>query len=137
MIERGLVAHLEADTSLFSKIGQGDRFRMFAQIIPQKQRAVDQVPCLVYSVTAEDRQKTYCGTQKLVMATVQFDSYAVKLSEAREVSNALRAAMIDFRGLMGDVVVRDVSLAGSLTLYDMEPGLMRVVDTFVIWFEEE
>ena len=137
ILERGLVIHLSSPTEIIAIIGQGDRVRLFPMVIPQKGPAIDQYPCVVYQVTQEERQKTFCGTQKLVSATVQLDLYALTLAQARQLSAVTRAALIDFRGMMGDVVVRDVTLTGGLTLYDMEPGLMRVMDTYTIWFEEE
>lgn len=137
MIEAGLFAFLSADSGVLSLVGDGQRARIFPMVIPQKMKAVDQVPCVVYQVTQEDRQKVYCGTQKLVSITVTLDCYAMTLIGARQLSEAVRAVLVDYRGLMGDVVVRDVTLSGGLTLYDMEPGLMRVMDTYTIWFEEE
>ncbi len=137
ILETGLVQHLAADTAVLSLVGQGSRVRIFPMIIPQKAKAVDQVPCAVYQVTQEERQKVYCGTQKLISVTLQMDSYAIDLGTARQLSAAIRSALLDFRGFMGDVLVRDVTLVGGLTLYDMEPGLMRVMDTYIIWYEEE
>lgn len=137
MIERELVAFLSSDTTVQSLVGETDRTRIFPHVIPQKDRVNKQVPCIVYAVISEDRQKTYCGTSKLVSVGVQLDMYAISLLAARDLSNAVRAAMVDFRGLMGGVVVRDVTLTSGLTLYDMEPGLMRVVDTYTIWCEQE
>lgn len=136
-LEAGLVSFLSAQTAVTALIAQGGRVRVFPMVIPQKTKAVDQVPCVVYQVTLEERQKTFCGTQNLVMATVTLDLYALTLVQARQLSEAVRAAMVDYRGLMGDVPVRDVTLAGALALYDMEPGLMRVMDTYNIWYEEE
>ncbi len=137
ILELGLVEHLISDTTVLSLVAQGDRKRIFPMVIPQKAKAVDQVPCVVYQITQEERQKVYCGTEKLISVTLQLDSYAVDLITARRLSAAIRAVLVDFRGLMGDVLVRDVTLVGGLTLYDMEPGLMRVMDTYTIWYEEE
>lgn len=137
ILEAGLVQFLSNDAGIAALVVKNAWVRIFPLIIPQKMKAVDQLPCTVYQVTLEDRHKTFCGTQKLVMATVQFDHYALTLIGARILSKAFRDALLDYRGLMGDVVVRDVTQAGGLPLYDMEPGLMRVMDTYNIWYEEE
>lgn len=136
-LEEGLVSFLISQTGVTSLVAQENRVRIFPLFIPQRTRLVDQMPCVVYQINGEERQKVYCGTESLVMATVQLDCYALTLQLARSVSNAIRSVLKDYRGLMGDVVVRDVTLTGGLALPDMEPGLMRVVDTYTIWFEEE
>jgi hypothetical protein len=140
MIEDALVTHLNNDTGVMSLVSApGARFvRVFPLAIPQKTKTTEQLPCLVYAVVGETRNKTYCGTSKLVMATLSLDSYAMKLSQARQLSSAVRAAIIDFRGVMGGKVrVRDVTHEATLTLLDMEPGVMRVADTYTLWYEEE
>lgn len=138
MLEQWLVDMLLAETSVISLIGESSaRTRLHPLFIPQKDLKTKQMPCYVYAVTSESRQKTYCGTDGLVNAQLQLDSYALKLKEARELSAASRRVLVDYRGSMGGVDVRDVTLSSSLTLQDMEPGLLRVVDTYDIWYMEE
>jgi hypothetical protein len=136
-LEEALVQILSAQTSVTDQIKSGDRFRFFPLIIPQKAKAVDQVPCVVYQVNLEEFQKTYCGTESLTSASVQLDHYALKLADARRLSDACRVALVDFRGTVGSIVIRDVTIVNGLTLYDHDPGLMRVMDTYTIWFEKE
>lgn len=128
---------LAADTAILSLIGTADVTRIFPMIVPQKQPAITQMPCLVYTITGEDRSKTYCGTIPLISVTVQLDSYGVRLAEAYAVSDAVKNRLMDYRGPAGDIVISDVALTGRLTAYDMEPGLMRVVDLYTIWYMEE
>lgn len=137
MLEEALFAYLSADTTLLALVGQGSLVRVFPHVIPQKRPAVEQMPCVVYSVTGEVRGRTLCGVDGLVQATVQIDCHGKTLRSAREVSAAVRPLMVDYRGAMGDLVVRDVSLDTSVTLNDMEPGLMRVLDSYTVWYEEE
>jgi hypothetical protein len=56
--------------------------------------------------------------------------------EASELADAVRAALLGYRGLMGGVQVRDVSLDSETTLDDIEPGLYRVAQFWLIWHEE-
>lgn len=138
MIEQALFNHLTADTYVFSLIGDSTFLRLFPLVIPEKAlKGEKRMPCAVYAVTSEQRQKTYCGTSGLVRVSVAIDSYALTLAAARELSTAIRGALIDYDGLMGAVVVRDITLEGSLTLEEIELGLMRVADTFTFWYEEE
>lgn len=135
--EEGLVAFLSADTAVLSLVGQGDWVRIFPQIVPQKESALKQVPCLVYTTSAETRSRSFCGTNNLVLTSLELDCYAITLLGARALSSAVRAVLVDHRGTMGDVKVRDVSLESSTTLHDVDPGLFRVVDTYNVWIEEE
>lgn len=138
MIEEALKSHLTADTAVAALVVVGDYGRIFPMVIPQKApNGQVQMPCLVYAVVAEAHDKLYCGTSKLAQCTVSVDAYAKTMKGAREMSAAARTALIDYRGMMGSVAVRDVSLVSSTTLVDMEPGLYRVADTFTIWYEEE
>jgi hypothetical protein len=137
MLERWLVSILTSNTAVTAMVQSGSRARIFPLIVPQKKKLVEQMPCVVYTVSSEDRQKTYCGTQKLLNAAIQLDHYALTLEEARRLSFAVRAVLIDFIGSDDSIVVRDVALTGSFATYDMDPGLMRVVDTYTIWYEEE
>jgi hypothetical protein len=137
LLEKALVVHLRAEPSVEELVTTNGRARIHPLYVPQKQRDRDQMPCLVYSVVGETRGKTYCGTDRLVDVLVSLDSYAMEMSQARALSDAVRASLLDFRGLMGDLVrVRDVSFVSSIALVDMEPGLIRVNDTLSIWCEE-
>lgn len=137
MLEKDLFDFLSADTAILSKVGDGTRARIFPLFIPQKKNMQDQMPCIVYTITSEQRQQTYCGTSPLVQLSVSFDLYAATADKARELSDAVRALLIDYRGMIGDMNVRNVSLDNSMTQYDMDPGLMRVIDMYTIWYQKE
>lgn len=135
-----LIELLSSDTQLLSLIGEGDVARIFPLIIPQKRAVQRQLPCIVYTLTGEDRAKTYCATLPLVRAEMQFDSYGMTLDGAggaTDVSSALQGALLDFRGHVGNITIADVALNGRMTAVDMEPGLMRVVDMYSIWYTED
>lgn len=138
MIESALFTELRNDTQVGSLVGAATLARIYPSFIPQQTPGGDpQYPAVVYSVLAEQHDKLYCGTSRLVKATVSIDSYAPTVVAARELSNAIRSLMIDYRGQMGGtLVVRDVSLESSIVLIDMEPGLFRVNDVYSIWYEE-
>lgn len=137
MIEEGLVLHLSQDAGVSAIVVEGSHKRIYPIVIPQKTAGRSQLPCIVYSVTGENRTKTYCGTVKVIESIIAIDCYAKSLVEARRLSIAVRRAILDFRGVMGNVRVRDVTLTNSMTLNDMEPGLMRVADSYSIWHEQE
>lgn len=138
ILEIGLRLHLIADNGVAEMLVETGYERIFAMVIPQKDiKNRAKMPCAVYSIIGEERSRTYCGTIKLLTATVAIDSYSKDIKEARGLSALVKKAMIDFKGMMGDIEVRDVSLVSSIGLVDMEPGVYRVSDTFNVWYVEE
>jgi len=135
MIEAALASFLREDAAVAALLTVGEHSRIFPLVIPQKIAGRPQVPCLVYAVTGENRNKTFCGTIGLSEIIVALDSYASTVLAARNLSNVVRAALLDYRGAMGSFNVKDVSLISSIVLPDMDPGLFRVSDTVSIWCE--
>jgi hypothetical protein len=135
MIEKALVDYLGSIPEITALISEDGDVRIFPLIIPQK-RIKAQMPCIVYSLTNESRSKTYCGTTGTIEVTIGIDCYAPKLSVARNLNVQLRRALLDYRGAMGDALVKDVTLNSSMSLADTEPGLMRVADIYSIWYRE-
>jgi hypothetical protein len=135
MLEKSLVPFLASHTDVVSLIGSGSILRVYPLIIPQKQPAKDQMPCIVYTISGEQRQKNYCGTSPLVQLMFSLDYYATTALKARELANAVRNVLVDYRGPMGEFLVSDVTLENSMTQYDMEPGLLRVIDMFSMWYQ--
>lgn len=137
MIEKALFDFLTADTTFLSLVSSGSHVRIYPLVIPQKTGVRAQMPCVVYAVTADSRQKTYCGTSKLVEVSVSIDCYGSTMKQARDLATELRSLLLDYRGFMGSTYVSDVSLINSISLPDMEPGLYRVSDTYSVWYKEE
>lgn len=137
MLFEGLVAELESSTST-SAFLSGTPSRIYPLVIPQKvPRGAQQTPCVVYERRGVDRQVTYCGTSGLVMSTMQLDSYATTYSEAVQLAEAVKQALLDFNGTLGGVVsVRHAALQSEFDTQDIEPGLYRVTQTWVFWHEE-
>lgn len=138
MIGQGIVAHLAADSAVFELVDGNGYTRIHPQIIPQAvPGTVDRVPALVYTITAVDRQVAFCGTRGTVAATVELNSYATTYAQVRELADAVRRALIDYRGDMGGVVqVSACSLDAEFETQDIEPGLYRVVQSWLIWYKE-
>jgi hypothetical protein len=142
MIENAVASHLRSDTDVAAIIRTGAIYRIFAGYIPQQvQNGPAQVPAIVYSVDAVERERLYCGTSRLIQTRIALSMYATKLSVARELASHVRDALIDFHGLMGATPdtadVREVSLENEFSLVDLEPGLHRVEQTYSIRHVEE
>lgn len=141
MLHEGLVTELIANTAVatFVVTPGADFARVFALVIPQKiPNGAAQVPAVVYSAINTERGVTYCGTLGTVRTTMRIDSYAKTYNEAKQLAAAVRACLIDYRGMLGGTVdLRAASLQGDdLDLHDFEPGLYRVSQTWVFWHKE-
>lgn len=112
--------------------------RVFPLVMPQKvPRGPAQYPAVVYNITTPARQVKYCGTDGLVRALVDLDSYDTSYDDAHVLADAVRAALLDFRGALGGIVaVKHAALENEIDLQDPEPGLFRVNQTWAIWYAE-
>jgi hypothetical protein len=113
--------------------------RVYPLVIPQKKPGgAAQVPAVVYSVSATERQKLYCGTDGTVRTRLSLDSYATTYEEARALADAVRGVLEDFRGLLGGTLeVQDATLETEIDLMDIEPGLYRVSQSWAVWHTDD
>jgi hypothetical protein len=139
-----LRAHLAADAGVASIASNGTTARIFPHVIPQKTDHADdvpRVPCIVYELAGEDRDRRFCGTSRLIRSRWRIKCFAVKFADAIALGDAVRNALIDFSGVMGTgadaVEVRDCALDQAFSVEDMEPGLFRVEQTYSLWIVEE
>lgn len=141
MLHEGLVAQLLADTvtAAFLVGDDSEHNRVYPLVMPQKiPRGPSQTPCVVYQTRSVDRQVTYCGTSGLIRTMLQLDCYSSTYTEAKQLADAVRTSLIDFRGSLGGVVsVRHAALESEFDLQDPEPGLYRVSQNWVFWHEED
>ncbi len=129
MIEQSVATILTTTAGVTAVVEQ----RVHPLIIPQNERGVAAQPCLVYQVITRERSKTRCGTIDLVRTSMQIDAYGRTYASAKAASEACVAAMLDYRGTVGGVTIKDVALSAEIDLMDPEPGLYRVSNTFEIW----
>jgi len=144
MMPAALRAHLAADTAVAVLVSNGTTARIFPHVIPQKPDRADsipRVPCIVYELAGEDRDRTFCGTSRLIRSRWRLKCFAERFTDAVSLADAVRDALIDFVGVMGAgaeaVSVRDCSLEQAFSIEDMEPGLFRVEQTYTLWIVED
>lgn len=145
MIDAALYFYLRTHAALTPIIGSGTVRRVFPIVIPQRDpKATPEVPALVYAFSGVARGVSYCGTDRLARSSVTIDCYATRYHDARALASAVRSALLDFRGAMGDasqsptvtVNVRTANITTEFDLLDIEPGLYRVSQSWEIWHEE-
>ena len=137
MLHIGLEDELATSTVTAAYLA-GTPNRIYPLVIPQKVKGgAAQTPCVTYETRSVDRQVTYCGTSGLVMTTLELNCYAEDYNTSKEVAQAVRQVLSDFRGMLGGTVdVRHASLQTEFDVQDFEPGLYRVSQSWAIWHVE-
>lgn len=103
----------------------------------REQGLSEQLPAVLIQRVATARFPLFCATDKLVDASMQVDAYAIGGDDVWALAAALRAVLIDFSGMMGATLVRKMLLANEFPLTDPEPGVIRVTQTYQLWYVED
>jgi len=93
-------------------------------------------PHAVWLRTNVARQQTYCGVNAVVYGDFQFSCYGSTELQATQLHLAIRNAMQDFAGLMGDVHVKHAHLASDFAIEDEDPDIYCVRQLWTICFVE-
>lgn len=93
-------------------------------------------PYLVWMRQGVERQQLYCGVDATVLGDYMFSCYGITQQQANDVAVAVRNAMQDFAGLMGDVRVKNAHLRDSFPIGDEDPNIFTVRQLWRIWFVE-
>lgn len=119
--------------------------RIYPLVVPQQ--VYDEAtkrPCLVYTLDTDGRHVRFAGSDTLVKGRLQIDCYARTYAQVKTLADAVRDALIDYSGTMTaatspltSVTVKRIFLEdGENELMDEEPGLYRVMQRYVIWYDE-
>lgn len=98
---------------------------------------VAQIPAVLVQRTTTLRDVLFCGTDTLVSTDMQVDSYAMSGDDAWALAKALRKALVDFTGNFGEVAIDTVHLTNEFPMTDPEPGIIRIVQLYNIWYQED
>lgn len=113
--------------------------RIYPELIPQHlYTEVSRMPCVVFYRAGSDRQPMFCGTDKLVAGVYTIIAKAPHYDVAAKLAGAIRLALVDYSGPMGDAMIQNV-LANAETggNPDPEPGLFNRIETYTIWHLED
>ena len=95
------------------------------------------LPDLLITRTQTTRQTLFCRTSKLVSADLQLDADGMTGDSAWGLAAALRAALVDFGGMMDQTSVNKVFLTNEFPGTDPDPGIIRVTQLYNIWYLED
>lgn len=111
--------------------------RVFPEMVPQDaHEGIKRTPHIVYTLGGGQRSATYCATDRLARRAITIECYAPKFDECDELAEAVRLALRDFRGMMGDTRVRLCTLETEANLVEFEPGLFRLSRDWTFWYVE-
>jgi len=98
------------------------------------------LPSVLIARSQTARQNLFCGTDTLVSADIQIDSYAGD-GTCFDVAKQVRLALLGFSGAMGagspNVLVDRVFLTNEFPLTDPDPGVIRQTQLYTIWYQED
>lgn len=98
------------------------------------------LPALVFFRTNTTRQLQQCGTDALVSANLQVDCYGLNGQDAWALAATVRSALLGYSGMMGSVDgvwVDSVQLTNEFPLTDPEPGIIRVAQLYLFFYQED
>lgn len=93
-------------------------------------------PHVVWLRVGVQRQQMYCGVNAVVYGEYQFSCYAPTEEQATELHVAIRNAMQDFAGMMGDVAVKHCHLNSDFAIEDEDPDIYTVRQLWTICYVE-
>jgi len=112
------------------------RDRIYGLRRPQQGSPEDQLPAVMISRTQTTTQKLFCGTDDLWQAEVQVDCFAMGASVFK-LAKAVKRALVDFSGMMGETTVDEVTLINEFPVDDPDPGVERVTQVYTIFYVED
>jgi hypothetical protein len=112
--------------------------RIFKQQVPQHDPDdLSFYPCAVFQRSGGDRTRTFCAPDSLVPGSFRILCMSPHPDEPETLENAIRAALRNYRGRMGDVTVWQVDESANTDEGpDPEPGIYVRAMTLNIWYRE-
>jgi hypothetical protein len=118
--------------------------RVYPGIVPQQVSSeTTRRPCLTFIVDTESRDIRFSGSDTLVRGGLTVECSSRTYAQSQELAKRVRAALVDYSGLMvantspvTSVRVQHIFLDGEASLIDEEPGLYLVMQRYVIWYDE-
>lgn len=112
-------------------------YRIYPLVMPQHEAGDPSVvPCVVYTKVGAGRSVRYAGTDNVVEATYQIDSYAVTYKAATQLADKVRLALVDYSGTVAGTEIKIIHLDNEFALEDPDPGLYRITQSFSVWYVE-
>lgn len=108
--------------------------RIYPSVLPDKPT----LPAVVYQVVSNEQTFTHDGPVALRRPRVQLDVWSHRRLEAERIESAIIAALVGYRGPMGDVdYTAGWGLEVATDIYEQDTGLHRISMDFRGWYGTE
>jgi len=137
MLEDSLVSYLGTVTRLKPFI-DGPKLRIFPLIVPQKDAGDSpRIPCLVYTLSSEVSDSTFCASGDFIGSSYQVDCYAASYSTARQLAKAMKTTMLELSAdELDGIIISKIFLRNQFDVFDPEPGIFHRVQLYDVWYRE-
>jgi len=96
------------------------------------------LPAVMIQRSHTARQELFCGVSGLADASMQIDSYAINGEQVWALAKALRLLFKNLKKVrMGATLVDKMFLANEFPMVDPDPGILRVVQLYNVWYLED
>jgi hypothetical protein len=102
--------------------------RVYPMVIPQD----GTFPAVVYQQISENRTHLFGADAPVKRVRVQVSSFAQTYAAAQELSAEVEARLSRFRGEAGGVTAVDSFLDNTLSNYESDTGVYRVIQDFTV-----
>lgn len=123
--EAGLSAILQADANVGALVDD----RLYPLRLPQNPT----LPAVSFVRISDTVEHTLGVDHPIYLSRFQFSAWSAVYDEAKDVAEAVRAALSRYRGTAGGVVFSDIFFDSSLDLFDGEARLCQSVVEFLVW----
>lgn len=130
MLEVDLLAFLLGVAPITNLVGT----QIYGLRRPQGARPL---PEILIQRTTTLRQVKFCGTDKLANALLQIDCYGIELFQAASLAKQVRQTLVDFHGMMAETYVDTLHIDNEFPMDDPEPGVMRMIQLYNVWYRED
>lgn len=131
MLEVDLIAFLLSVQSITTLVNGSQIYGL------KRPQGLRPLPELLIARTSTVRQVKFCGTDSLVNTDLQIDSYGLELAQTLTLARSVRKTLVDFKGMMADTYVDQVTLTNEFPVEDPDPGIVRMTQLYNFWYVEE
>ena len=129
MFEEGLFTYLSTHAGLSALVGT----KIYPQVIQQDTT----LPAVTYNLISKNRrQSTIGGNYGLVSPIYEFRCYATTYSQAKNIGEQIKSALLNYSGAIGSYTVQGCFYVSEFDGYDSETKEFYVSQEFEFYYTE-
>jgi len=133
MIEEAIFKILKDDAAVAAIVGD--------KIVPQRAAQQTDLPYVVYELISSQHMKDMDGASGLANPLFRLTSWETTYAKVKALAEAVRLALVGFRGTIDGNVIQGIFLENQLDGFDLRPdgsegNADRVIQEWSIWYCE-